>query len=269
MSHSFAQRYIRFIAIISLIAVILIACNNNAISNPPPPSATLRPGVAPSATPNFLATLSAGYQEATVQAFIAANPEIASSDEWPIAFADAFDADEDNWPVEPFDNEYVSGDQEISLGRYRWGVTAKQSSVWRVWPDADAVSDFYMSVEGQRASGADNAQYGLIFRLDEDNNFYLFEIRENPAEFAFYVYYQDEWVALIDYTASAAIRRGVSNRVAISASGSDFAFFINDQFVAQAGDDRLLEGQVGLLVELSAAGDQATFEFDNFELRAP
>jgi len=68
---------------------------------------------------------------------------------------------------------------------------------------------------------------------------------------------------------AAAIRPGGTNRLTVLAEGSHFAFYINEQYVGEADDDRLSRGQLGLAIELADAGDTAVFEFDNFEMRAP
>jgi len=51
--------------------------------------------------------------------------------------------------------------------------------------------------------------------------------------------------------------------------GSHFTFYINDQYVGEADDDQLSTGTIALAVGLDNAEDQAVFEFDNLELRAP
>ena len=51
--------------------------------------------------------------------------------------------------------------------------------------------------------------------------------------------------------------------------GSHFRLYINDQYVGEAEDDHLAEGEVGLTITLYNAGDEAIYEFDRFEVRAP
>jgi hypothetical protein len=43
----------------------------------------------------------------------------------------------------------------------------------------------------------------------------------------------------------------------------------NDQYVAEAEDDRLSQGKAGIAIELVNTDDTAVFEFDNLETRAP
>jgi hypothetical protein len=79
----------------------------------------------------------------------------------------------------------------------------------------------------------------------------------------------DDWAPLIDWQRSPAIQTNQPNRLRVIAQGDHFAFFINDRMVGQADDDHWPEGRAGLMGSLYDAGDQATFVFDNFELRAP
>ena len=74
---------------------------------------------------------------------------------------------------------------------------------------------------------------------------------------------------MIDWTETTTIRPGETNRLTVLAEGSHYTFYINDQYVGEADEDRLSQGEAGVAIELREAGDAAVFEFDNFEVRAP
>jgi hypothetical protein len=135
-------------------------------------------------------------------------------------------------------------------------------------PDIASVSDFYLTAEARRVSGVEDGQYGVILRRADRDNYGLFKI-EDSQYFKFSVRYEGEWETVIDWTEASAIRPGEVNRLTVIAEGSHFTFYINDEYVGEADDDRLTRGQSGLAIELLDAGDAATFEFDNFEVRAP
>ena len=84
----------------------------------------------------------------------------------------------------------------------------------------------------------------------------------------FNLWYGFEWAAVIDWTGTYAIYPGQANRLAVRAEGTQFTFYINDEVVAQAENDVLTAGDAGLSVLLVTPGD-ATFVFDNFEIRVP
>jgi hypothetical protein len=111
-------------------------------------------------------------------------------------------------------------------------------------------------------------EYGLIFRQTSDDDYYLFEVN-GSNEYALYLHSLDGWEVLIDLTAHPAISTNSPNKFEVIAKGAYFAFNINDTFVADYSDERLSQGAVGILVGLTNSGEEATWEFDDFELRVP
>jgi len=106
----------------------------------------------------------------------------------------------------------------------------------------------------------------LFRQVDED--FYAFEMSD-AQKFSFSLYYQGQWTTLIGWTESSAIRPGEVNRMTVLGEGAHFSLYINDQYVGEAEDGQLSKGEAGLTITLYNAGDEAVFEFDNFEVRAP
>jgi len=182
--------------------------------------------------------------------------------------SDGFDTNNDQWVVGDDDDGYATIVQTIENGAYIWEATAKKGFI--TWESANtkSVSDFFLTVEAQRTEGSRSSDYGLIFRRDAIyGNFYYFGIDND--RFFVSIYYNEKWIDIIDRTSSAAIQPSSSNRLTVIATGSQFTFLINDQFVANATDDRIPLGKTALAIELHRADLQATFEFDNFELREP
>ncbi len=190
-----------------------------------------------------------------------------SISQWPIILSEPFDSNKNNWSVGSDNDEYADISREIKDGKYYWDATAKKSFIAWVSPDLDAVSDFHLSTEIQRTSGSDQSDYGLVFREDTDGNLYYFGI--DDENFFVLLNYDGAWSDMIATTRSSAILSGQANRLTVIAEGSHFVFFINDQYVAELTDDHIQTGTTALAAELYDADLQATFEFDNFELRAP
>lgn len=223
-------------------------------SRTPMPTATNTP----TPTPNWTATAQA--QDAQAIAENAAN-------NWEIVMSDTFDTNDNDWLTESSDDEYSATTYEVVDGKYRWETTAHQSFIGWVRSDFEPITDFYVNVEIKQVDGLDTADYGILFREDEDSNFYYFAVSELRS-YALYIYFEG-WATLIDWTETDLIIPDESNRITIIGEGPRFTFFINDQFLAEFTNDQIPEGTVALAVELSEEGDQAVFEFDNFELRAP
>lgn len=123
-------------------------------------------------------------------------------------------------------------------------------------------------MESEQINGAKAAYYGLTFRKDDDENYYFFRVRDDRY-FDFLLRYKEEWTTLIDWTKTSAIKPDDVNRLTVTAEGSHFSFYINNELVAEFDDSQLSDGEVGLAIGLSNADDEAVSEFDNFEVRVP
>jgi len=157
--------------------------------------------------------------------------------------------------------------QRFIDGKYRFQVSALDGFVWRLDPDMTSLSDFHLSAEARRVSGPIDAPYGVSFR-DDDSNYYYFKISDD-GNFRVALYYNGKWETVISWTTTSTIHPGEANRLAVRGEGSHLTFYINGAQVGEADDSRVGAGTAGVALELNDPGDEAIFEFDNFEVRAP
>jgi hypothetical protein len=167
---------------------------------------------------------------------------------------------------QPITNQFATVSERIGAGKLHVEAKAAQNVSYKFFPKMPALSDFDLTVQGQRLSGATNAPYGLIFRLDSNGNYYMFAISDTQ-QFGVWLY-QGQWTTLINGTGSDAIQPGAVNHLAVIAQGSHCSFFINNQQVGALDNNQVSTGLAGVAIELSA-GDQSVLEFSNFQLRAP
>lgn len=203
--------------------------------------------------------------QATAQAVRAT---IQAAPKWPVVFSDAFDDNRNDWPTGEKLDPLANITRNIADGRYKWKATANEAFAWWTYPDIIEVSNFHLSVNVKQVSGPEDGEYGLVFRLTDDEDYYLFEISQ-LGHFGVFMRYQDAWVTLQDWRESDAIRPGDMNLLTVIAAGSHLSFYINDQPVAELFDEHLVTGKSGTMIGLSNVDDEAVWEFDNFELRAP
>lgn len=245
-----------------------ISMYNRYFPSPTPtPSRTATPTATntPTPTPNFTATAEAAQATDIALAYLA-TAEITSKN-WKVIQSDTFDSNTNNWLVDSVDDEYSLTTYEILDGKYRWDVTAHKSVIGWVKADWKALADFYLSVDIQQTEGPNTTDYGLIFREDDNSNFYYFGIDEH-GQYAVFLYFE-EWHTLRDWTKTELIRPGKFNRLMVIGEGPHFIFFINGQYLAEITDDTIASGSTALAIEMVAENDHAVFEFDNFDLRAP
>jgi hypothetical protein len=205
----------------------------------------------------------------TAQAAPTALPTIVSAAAWPVVLTDEFAANDNGWhPFDTFEDDYGTRRFLLSRGRYNWEVTPLKDIHLHDTPNMASMSDFLISVDARQTSGPASADYGLAFRVVSDNTLYTFNISDT-GQFAVQLLYQGQWTTLVNWTPTAAVRPGESNNLKVLAVGDQFTFFVNDQEVARLGDDSVPQGRVGVAVDHFEEGVTASWEFDDFELRAP
>jgi hypothetical protein len=250
----------------ALIAQYFPSTTSTASSTPtrtPTPSATATETSTP--TPNLTATAEILQVTESAIAFQSTATSVAGN--WKIILADAFDSNKNKWLNEEADDEFAKVNYQVSDGKYIWDATAHQSFIGWVRANTKAVDDFYLSVEVSQISGPSTADSGILFREDDNGNFYYFGINDR-RQYVLYKY-SGEWVKLIKNTTTDLIRPGEPNRITIIAEGPQFMFFINDRYLASITDEHVTNGGVALAIEMAKENDEAVFEFDNFELRTP
>jgi len=204
------------------------------------------------------------YVTATADA-LESSLEVARS--WPLVFQDPFEEDRDLWPIGVEDDELAKISWEIRDGKYIWEASAYGGFVWWGLPESEIVTDFYLEVEVQIISGPQDAEAGLVFRSDGEDSYYNLGIT-NAGSYSLYLHSPAGWEAILDWTATSLIKPDQSNKLAVIALGEYFYFFINDSYLTTITDDRLSSGEAGLIIGLSQAGEEASWQFDNYLLRS-
>ena len=202
---------------------------------------------------------------ATAEAF---QNVLAETRSWTEVFRDGFDGDEGIWITGDSEDPLATMNWTISDGTYNWSASANSGFVWWMVPESEEVSSSYAAVEVSISEGPEDAEMGLVFRSDGQSSYYLFMI-DNQGRFYASIHSLEGWETLLDWKSSGDILLDQSNHLGVLAEGDQFLLFINQKYQGNFQDDRLKSGQAGLAIGLSAAGEAANWEFDNFEIRAP
>jgi hypothetical protein len=254
---------------VCLISLVLSACGGEAVV--PADTATAQAqraqALATQMALNLRATDASQAQvaQATPQLI---QPFLDPSESWPTIIDDGFDQNTLDWPEGDDTDPLAVINWTIEAGKFRWKATANDSFVWWVYPTMDAVTDFSLSVQMQQVSGAVDGEGGLIYRVQEPDLYYTFELN-GLDQFAIYSHLDDGWHTLVDWSTSDAIREDAPNQLTVIATGSHFEYLINQQDVASLDDDSISNGMAGLLVGLAQPEDQGFWEFDDFKLKTP
>lgn len=192
-----------------------------------------------------------------------APPDLVEVPGTPIVYTTDFETDDGRWSIGDRQAELVEISREIQNGVYRWEVTRSSGVHTRAWPsDLDSSGHFFVTTDAFLSDGI--ADYGLIFREGSDGHYYF---RVDPSgSFTVSALIDDEWTTVVEWTITDTIAPDGTNQLSVRGQGSQYEFGINGAVVAEADDDRLLGGVLGLAINVSE-GDTATVEFDSFSVR--
>jgi hypothetical protein len=176
-------------------------------------------------------------------------------------------------------NKWFTGIQDslacwIVAGRYTCQVDAGQAANHFQWLELKGMpSEFVLAADvwpgPERPRGLGDANAGLLFRSSVQGR-YLFSVRNDGAFRVSSIQSSPaNWLDIIPWRQSPAVRRGQDNRLLVNGRGSQYDLFINGQYVGSFADNLWVDGYPGLHL-FTAPGEQAAVvEFDNFELRGP
>lgn len=132
-------------------------------------------------------------------------------------------------------------------------------------------SDFVLEVDARQGSGNPDSSYGVLFRMQDDHQFYRFEITGDGHFMLERRNGDGTWRRLLaDWTVSAAINQGINvvNRLKIIASGSQISIYANDVLLQQVSDPTYTTGTIGL--DAGSFGDSnLQVAFDNLVVYGP
>lgn len=157
---------------------------------------------------------------------------------------------------------------EVEDGVYDFLVKADDLTIWTT--AGENFGDGVYEVEATQVEGPLNNGYGMLFRVDDENdNFYLFKVSGDG--FVWIGRYRDggeeeaeplvgEW-----WFESEAVEQGlnVTNTLRVFAEDQNMIFYVNDQEVGRVSDGAFSSGDIGLMVETLGQGG-VRVQFDNF-----
>jgi hypothetical protein len=256
------------IPLIILTAYLLTACSGAATAGPATLTARARRVVA-QATDVALQLRQASILDAKQATATAQNrlDRLAQVSGWPVILSDTFDNNANEWVLGQQTGQYADASFAIANGIFRWEITSHQGFVWWNHPTISRVTDFHLAVDCTQTSGPAGAYMGLMMRLNDNGDYYLFSL-QNTGDYSFDVYFNGQWLSLIDWTPSPAIQVDEANHMEVIAEGTRFSLFVNGYWLADYEDQTIPSGYCGLLVGMDDVDVSAAWEFNNFELRA-
>jgi len=192
-----------------------------------------------------------------------------ANSQWEPLLSDTFDNNKNQWYEGVEDDEDATITYAVTDGKYRWDTTARDYTIKRVLLEKP-VSDFYFASDIQNNDGAAGAgDYGIIFREDDNGNFYYFAVEIDGNDCTLLQFYNGELSDLMEWTDCTPIVPKGSNKLAVIGEGDHIILLINNRLVDDFRDDSIKGNRIGLAIRIYADFDAGAFEFDNLELKVP
>jgi hypothetical protein len=126
---------------------------------------------------------------------------------------------------------------------YRVRLTQPEQHAWAIsdlW-----VSAFELELEVRSLIASEDVGYGVLFRWQNQSNYYLFGIG-GDGYYTVAVVRHGELTPIRSWQQWPHVRRGVAvNRLRVRCQGQSCRFYINDEFTAEVMDEALLAGNLG------------------------
>lgn len=181
---------------------------------------------------------------------------------FPLAWQDDFSAPEGGWG-ETSDLQSV---KQYENGQYHITVYSPELFIWSI--AGRDLADFMAEVEATQVSGPNDNGYGLLFRFQDDQHFYRFDISGD----GFYLLSkraENQWVTLVDWTESPFIYKGkATNRLKVICQGAQISLYVNDRHLTDFSDASYSHGDIGLFAGTLSQGG-VHISFDNLTVWAP
>lgn len=179
-----------------------------------------------------------------------------------IVLQDDFSAVDENWNLESTDTV----ERDIVDGEFLLQVNDTNTDGWSTYPLS--LKDISIEVDAHKTAGPDVNNYGVMCRYQDSDNYYFLQLGSDGT-YAISRYLNGEFTALVDWTASDAVRTGDAvNHIRAECADNLLSLYANDQLLATVEDSALTTGKFAL-----AAGTYddpgVQVRFDNLVVRTP
>jgi hypothetical protein len=174
-------------------------------------------------------------------------------------YGDDFEDPQSGWEI--YKDEFVEKGYED--GAYKIYVIEKNLTTWST-VDRN-FGDFILEVEATPMGGPDENEYGVVFRYQDEDNFYIYEISAD-GQFAIMMVEDGERTPLVDWHKTVHINQGKNtNIMEVVCNGTAMDFYVNGQYLTGVGDSTFRKGAIGFVAG-TFTRKGVRVEFDNLRV---
>jgi hypothetical protein len=179
----------------------------------------------------------------------------------PLPFTDDFSTPDNGWKT--------ASDSAIKISRQdgalHFTIDDLDTIAWST-PTDKRFGDFVLDVDATQVDGPNDNTYGVIFRYQDDRNFYRLDI-SGDGYFAVFKRKGGVWTKVQDYVETQAVRQGqATNHLQVIATGSQFTFNVNGETVKTFSDGDFSSGNIGVTAGTLFDNAGVHIAFDNLEV---
>ncbi len=176
----------------------------------------------------------------------------------PLPFTEDFSTTNNSWKT--------ASDEAIKIsqqdGALHFTINDLDTIAWST-PKDKRFGDFVLDVDATQVDGPNDNTYGVIFRYQDDRNFYRLDI-SGDGYFAVFKRKDGTWNKVQDYTETPAVQQGnATNHLQVIAKGNQFTFNVNGQVVKTFSDSDFGNGNVGVTAGTLFDNAGVHIAFDN------
>lgn len=172
-------------------------------------------------------------------------------------YQETFEQEPEGWaPLEAEGLNYAVDDGQLSIA-----INRDNALGWMVLPVAP--DDYYVEVDTLFRGDVAEAEYGILFRYQDPQNFYIFAVNNN-GYYSVWRLVDNSWEALYDWEQTGLLNVGdeAENRLGLLVQEDVFTVSINDNELMTVQDD-LFEGGNLALVAGTFGEPNIDVRFDN------
>lgn len=180
-----------------------------------------------------------------------------------LLFEDNFDDPNSGWEVST-----QGGVKDYYKGTYHIRIDESNIFSWSV--AQQSLGDVQIDVDLAYTGSANLAEMGVICRMQNSYDFYIFTIRSDGYYAIFKMYQGNEYFLSSEgYEYSDAIKTGVNtNHLTILCAGEQLSLSVNGVFLTSVEDSSYVVGDVGVIAGAFDQPDVNVY-FDNFSVSQP
>jgi hypothetical protein len=176
----------------------------------------------------------------------------------PLPYADDFSTADGGWKTASDEAIKI----EVQDGALHFTIDDLDTIAWST-PKDKRFGDFVLDVDATQVAGPNDNTYGVIFRYQDDRNFYRFDI-SGDGYFAVFKRKDGAWSKVQDYVESAAVTQGnATNHLQVIAQGNQFTFNVNGETVKTFSASDFSSGNIGLTAGTLFENAGVHIAFDN------